>query len=363
MYKKIIILSLLLVLMGCGEETKTVNSGGEEVIVENTNKVELGPVSGASVKISTLDGQNLYTTLTDDLGQYTIELELFKSRLESISPYPEYVLVTATGGIDTDPEDDGDTTNSESIPVNGVVKGIFKSETLLNNEDLSINLLSTVVSELVKGKKNIDDEKLNNVIKSLGIEDINNDGIINSEDVYLYKMSEHDSSIEEKLRANYLSAIHSGDNDRLSSLTEEIAKENNLLFIQYSISNNQAYLDIESPQLDTKILYAINPKQDDTLNNTYSDSIILNKNDFLVYKECRDNICSEQQIASFDGQKIYQYYLRVSNFGIFNNEEEVNTLRIQIHNDIKKRNILEDKQESISEQIKDLKDKLAELKS
>jgi len=378
MYKKIISISaLVLFLVACGggggggdtdsttgNDNNNNNGGGETISVkENINSVELGPVSGSTVVISTIDTkESIYTTITDDKGKYSIDLDLFKSNLNALSTYPEYVLVTSTGGVDIDPEDDGDTTNSDSIFVNGSVKGIFKTTTLLNNEDLSINLLSTAVTELIKDKEKIDDEQLAYIIKELGVIDINGDGVVDNQDVYLYKMSEHDSAIEDKLRENYLTAIHTGDDNKIDELNEALATEYNLMFINYTISNGQAYLDIEKAKKDTQILYAINAEKDDILNSIYSDSIILSKDDFVVYKECKDDSCSSIQIASFDGEKLYQYYLRISNFGIFNNEEEVETLRIQINQDTKARDEKEEKLLEMKSKIQELKDKLQDLR-
>jgi hypothetical protein len=73
MYSKFIFVTVLVfILIGCGggggEETSTNTNNPQPPTVQqkiNTNNVELGPVQGANVAISTLDGQQfLYSTVT-----------------------------------------------------------------------------------------------------------------------------------------------------------------------------------------------------------------------------------------------------------------------------------------------------------
>ncbi len=362
---KILFLSFTLILAGCGSGGGSDNSNTETSIVQENNKinnVELGPVRGANVAISTLNGQQfLYSTVTDVNGKYTIDVNEFNINLESLTVYPQYVLVTATNGVDIDPEDDGDTTNSSPVAVNGTVKGIFKTSILQNNEDLSINLLSTAISEVLKDKEKIDDEQIAYVAKELGMEDINGDGKIDNKDIYLYRMSEYETDIEAKLRENFLGAIHDGDNDKIEEISNELREQYNLMFISYIISDSTAKLSIEKSKKDSQIMYKVNAKKNDILNNVYLSSINLQKNDYIVYKECKNNKCSVVQIASFDGKVVHQFFLRVSDFGIYENIEYMNGLRKSINDDSRKIQNLQSEISIINDNIKNSEDKIDEI--
>lgn len=374
MYKKILSISLLLLLIGCGPDPDpkpVINSdsgnNGQDInqdISQNTNKVELGPVVGATVTITTLDGKHkLLTTTTNEKGYYTIDKDLLKANLENLKPIPKYLFVTAKGGEDIDPEDDGDTTNSSSISVNGVVKGVFKTSTLLNESDISVNLLTTAVSELLGGKGKINDEQIKHIVKKLGIPDINGDGKINNEDIYEYSMSENESKLEDELRKKYLAYIHNGDVNKLENATQEMREKYNLMLVNYTIKNSIAYLNIEKTNSSNKILYALNPKKDDTLNTIYNSSITLKSGEYVAYKECNQNKCFTTQIASFDGEKLYQSFFMKSNFSIFSDIHYMNSLRNQLIKKSKSLHTIESTISSQSYKIKNLEKDIDSLNS
>lgn len=350
MLKYSLVLMSLFLIYGCGggsgdkkTETNTSIETDQNTTVQlppqeekvHTNKVQLGPVTGATVQIFTLDEvHNLYTTTTNDIGKYTININEFNTTLNSLSDYPEYVLITASGGLDIDPEDDGNISNSEPIAVNGTVKGIFKTSILLSEQDLSINLLSTAVSHILEDKESIDDELIAYTAQQLNAEDINGDGKVDNHDIITYAMDSDDGELEDTLRNNgFLDAIHDGDSSALQGITDEFKEQYNLMFIKYSINNGVANLEIENSKDGSRIMYIINAKKNDIFNNIYSSAISLNKNDYVVYKECKNDICSVVQIASFDGDKVHQYFLRISNFGIYSDMEYMNNLREAINND------------------------------
>ena len=358
---------LMLFLTGCPDPNKKTDDKNENPppIVSNikkTNKVELGPIKGANVAISTLDGQQfLYSTVTDDYGKYTIDINQFKENLNYLSTYPDYVLVSSTNGLDIDPEDDGDFANSEPIPVNGTVKGIFKVSTLLNNNDLSINLISTAITNILKDKKNIDSEQIAYTARELGVEDINDDGKIDNKDVYLYNMSQDSSKIEDDLRKKYLGAIHKGDLQTIEEVTNKLKEQYNLMFIKFSINNAIANLTIEPTKENSQILYKINAKKGDLFTDIYSSPITLNINDYVVYKECKDNSCSKMQIASFDGKKVHQYFLRKSDFGIYENVEYMNNLRQKIIDNSKQIDTIENDISNLNKNIKEKDNSISEI--
>lgn len=339
---------LISLLIGCGEEHKTVETIKKDIKINN---VELGPIQGANIRITTLDTEQLlYSTVTNSRGQYEIDINEFSQNLKELSTAPKYILISATNGLDIDPEDDGDTTNSSPIVLNGTVKGIFKTSTLQNNGNLSINLISTAISEILKDKKEINDEKISYVAKELGASDINNDGIINNKDIYLYRMSEHETNLEKILREEFLGAIHNGNNSQIENITNELREQYNLMFISYSISNSVAILSIENSKENSKIMYKLNANKDENLSNIYISPINLEKNDYIVYKECISDNCSVTQIVSFDGEKIYQFFLKISDFTIHSDLKYMNELRAKI---VSKKELLD----NITSRLNELKTK------
>lgn len=362
---------LVLVLVGCGGGdsttiTTTTTTSPPPVVsnIKKVNNVELGPVQGANVAISTLDGQQfLYSTVTDENGKYTIDVNEFEKNLRSLTVYPNYVLVSATNGLDIDPEDDGDTTNSDPIPVDGTVKGIFKVSTLLNNEDLSINLLSTAIAEILEDKNKIDSEQIAYVAQELGLEDINGDGKIDNQDIYLYRMSEHSSEIEDKLRERFLGAIHNNNETTLQEVTDELREQYNLMFISYVVNGSVANLTIEHSKKDSQILYKVNAVKNDLFTDIYSSPISLNKNDYIVYKECKDNRCSTVQIASFDGSEVHQYFLRISDFGIYKDVAYMNALRQSIIDNSKKVETIEVDIKNLNNEIEGSQEEIDRINS
>lgn len=351
MIKSILIIGFTIILAGCGSGSTTNVDSKEN---KKVNNVELGPVKGANVTISTLDEQQfIYSTVTNEKGKYTINIDEFNKNLESVFPKPEYVLVTATNGLDIDPEDDGDVTNSVPIPVNGKVKGIFKTSTLQNNEDLSINLLSTAVSEVLKDKEKIDSEQIAYVAKELGVEDINGDDKIDNKDIYLYRMSKHETDIESNLRSTFLGALHNGDDDKIEKISNELREQYNLMFIRYSVSGSLVNLSIEKAKKDSQIMYKINAKKNDSLSSIYNGSMDLSINDYVVYQECKEDKCSVVQIASFDGEIVHQFFLRTSDFGIYEDIVYMNELRKSINDGSQDINNIENEISIINSSIKE----------
>lgn len=64
--------------------------------------IELGPVSGASVDIRTLDGQLITSARTASDGTFSYSIPADKRELMSKN---DFVLVESRNGIDTDPTD------------------------------------------------------------------------------------------------------------------------------------------------------------------------------------------------------------------------------------------------------------------
>ena len=168
---------------------------------------------------------------------------------------------------------------------------------------------------------------------AIGVEfkDINGDGKINNQDLYEYKMADNDSKLEEDLRSTHLAYIHSGNKDKLIEATDNMIQKYNLMFINYTISNNAVSLTIKKSNKDNKIYYIINPQNNKTLiDNIYTKKIRLTKDDYIAYKECYKNNCSSVQIISFDGKKLYRFFIKTTDSSIFTDISYMNTLRAKI---------------------------------
>ena len=113
------------VFPGCGGGGDDGSDSGEVKIINPVGQVELGPVTGASVSIQALDGYTLYNTITDKNGEFVVDTNELKNTIDRYGSNLEYVKVVSIGGIDTDPNDDGNKDQDEAIEVNGKVTGIL----------------------------------------------------------------------------------------------------------------------------------------------------------------------------------------------------------------------------------------------
>lgn len=305
------------------------------------NNVELGPISGATVTILELEGQySLYSTTTNNNAKYSIDTQKLLQNIDGFfTERPEYVLVTATGGYDLDPNDDGVREEGEAIALMGVVKGIIKLETLLTSDDLSINLISTAVAELLSDENYIDEEKIAYIAKQLGVKDINNDNKIDNQDVYYYRMAEHQSDAENILRERFLEAIHLNDRDSLIEIIKEFTNQLGLIFMSYEVTGDSAMINLNPANSDTTIRYSINGKQGDLLTHIYTEAIQLYENQYVVYQECtKENNCTGLQIASFNGKKVKPYFINTTDSPSLVDISTQNALRT----DIKEKSIVLD---------------------
>ncbi len=332
---KLVVISSIacLILTSCGggdggsndDGNSNSNTGTNNTPQESkglTNKVELGPVKGSNVVITTLDGNyNLYSTTTDSNGTYKVDPEVLeKSINDLLGKMPPFLLVAATGGYDIDPNDDGVQEPGEELPLLGTVKGVISSSTLLTEENLSINLISTVISELVRDDDLLTQEKLSVLSHRLGVPDVNNDGKINNKDILSYRMSEHESGIEQTLRSEVLDHIHNNNQYYINGYVSKLESEKGVTTTGHSVYDGIAYIKLNPNSFSNLIYYAVNANSLSEVNQSYSDSITLRKNDYLIFKECVDeDRCSAPQILAFDG-KVVRPYLIVSKDNVFRND-------------------------------------------
>lgn len=291
-----IISSIIFVVIGCG------GGGGSDASSNNTNNtntpqitsgnVQLGAIKSADVIISTLDDTyTIYSTTTENDGTFDIDRELIKSNINNLPIKPLYLKITSSGGVDTDPNDDGIEVVSENIQVEGKVIGIVNSDDLITKNNIYINLISTVFSEMILQSEIINDESINQVLNQLKIDDINNDGILSLDDVVDYQMVEHNSSTEEKLRLQYLGYIHEGKDNLKSKYIESLQDNTSFVtVIKEKYNNGNMGVTLKTLNKNNHIQYSTEEINDTLpLPNTYLNEIVLKQNDLVIYEECNQN--------------------------------------------------------------------------
>lgn len=287
----------------------------------------------SDVAITSIDGFNVLYSTTSEKGFYTIDVDEFNKNIAdyySTTP-PEYVLVTATGGIDIDVNDDGNVDTDGGKALYGVIKGIHKLSVLLTQDQISTNLISTAVYELLSDKENITEEKINYIIAQLGVPDINGDSVIDSKDVEGYDMVKNESAVESILRVELLPTIHSGET--VLEKVEDLTASFSIVGMSYITSGDQAFITLVEKNNMT-IVYGINNKQGELLSSVYQSTIILNKNDYLVFKECANENCGAIQVVSFNGSDVSRYYSSTVSHPIISNLNQLNDLRSTINTDV-----------------------------
>jgi proprotein convertase subtilisin/kexin type 2 len=153
----------LLLLMALFSACGGGGGGGSGSVTSEQNNVALGPVSGAVITVSDLDGKKLsesqsgtydpaVDTLDDNqtlvpfarqqVGKYTVKIP------SGLDP-DAFVLIRAEGGVDIDPDDDGDLSTGGSQPILGSLLAYVKVSDLLEG-NTTLNAFSTLAAEFVR---------------------------------------------------------------------------------------------------------------------------------------------------------------------------------------------------------------------
>ena len=76
--------------------------------------IELGPVTGATVEIRTLSGQFITSAITKNDGTFDYAIP---TNMRSIVNNNDLLVITSTGGTDTDPADTGNPSAQNAVRV------------------------------------------------------------------------------------------------------------------------------------------------------------------------------------------------------------------------------------------------------
>ena len=370
MYKSIIFLIAVFLFTGCDgstpkiEETVPDNNTSLNSSFEFYNFAELGTIVGGDVTISSRDEQNVfYTTTTDENGTYPVNpIELLENIDNLVSERPKYILVTVQNGTDIDVNDDGIPDEDGGKTLYGKIKALYKLETITTQGGLVINLLSTPVAEILHKEEVLDDEKVSSVIKNIGAKDVNEDGQIDNKDIYNYRMVDDNSSLEDKLRTEYLQYIHDDDTVKIEEVTKELKQEFNIITYNYTISNEIASISLKKTNNESTIYYGLNLKDKEVLNEIYTSNITLNKNDYIVYKECINSKCSPINFLAFNGSEVKNYFIQSVESNIYEDVEYMNNLRKSINEKAEEVQNIEGTLEVKKEELEDIQKEIEELK-
>lgn len=281
-------LSILLISCGGSDSSSDKSESNPiDIVKTTTGLVELGPVINSQVQILTLEGNLLLETTTDEKGNFKVEVNKLKEKVDTEYPSISLVKVVSTGGTDIDPNDDGVIVEAEKKQVNGSVTSIVPLSIILNEDGYSTNLLTSFFTELLQGKQNLTQSEIEYLAKTLLVSDIDLDNKITIRDLLFYSMKEHDSSLETELRDKVLSSIHSGSSEEIINYISNVAYDYTPIEPEIETNNGSYTVNLIPIFRDSHFLYSINPDIDYVFEE-YNSTLTLFDNDTLYYKECTE---------------------------------------------------------------------------
>ena len=173
------------------------------VIISQRSRVHFGPIAGATVTAVLVSSSSLIETTTSLATSSTVDAGVFSLLLADVTD-SEYVLVSVTGGIDIDPDDDAVVT-SERLNNNGTLRALGTASDWRNGGVVNV-LTELLATELMRNQtdlSSIDTVTLTNTLNQeaarfLG-SDINGDGVMNYRDILVFSPYNNRSA----LVANY----------------------------------------------------------------------------------------------------------------------------------------------------------------
>ncbi|MHC3995066.1 S8 family peptidase [Thiomicrolovo sp. ZZH C-3] len=180
----LLFLGLALLFNACGSGGGSSSTPDDPVVPTDpttvANSIALGPISGATVTVWDVAGQNLYQTQTTTFNAAT---ELMDDN-RTLVPYVDQtvgkftvaslgglastrlVLVKSEGGKDIDPDDDGQYVEAEVKAVQGSLYAYVTVADLLNNE-VRVNAFTTIAAEWIRREGLTDETEIKSVLARL----------------------------------------------------------------------------------------------------------------------------------------------------------------------------------------------------
>ena len=326
----IVIVFGILMILGSGEDNKTSSNSANPPATDNTDNtppivkktttgvIELGKIEGGAVTIEALDGYVLMTLSdTGKSGEITIDIEELKSKVSDYDSSIKLVKIISTGGVDTDPNDDGIIIESEKKEVYSSIEAILPLTLLYSTDGYHVNFMTSFVADILKdiSTEDIDKEYLDFLVNELGMYDVNQDGKITVEDIIYYDMVNNDSDLEAELRTTYLETFHTNSSSE-TNVQEDIVQEDivndykkyiGLSKVKVDFSNNQFSVKIIKSNKNNKILYGVSSTINELELEEYSNiEFTVENDDVLMFIECiSDDECYHEQKVYFLDNKFY----------------------------------------------------------
>lgn len=330
-----IVISFIITACGDGGGDNSSTNKNLKTTSISSGKVELGPISGGSVIIQSLDGHEFTNYTTDNNGNYTINTKELKEAIDRYNPSIKFVRIISHGGVDTDVNDDK--TYKQKL-VQGSISGIVPVDKLFSDKKQSINLISTAIDKLLEGTLNISEEQIIKIAKELKVTDINKDGNITIDDILYYKMSKNESIAEERLREYLLPTIHNNNQTEQKNVIENMRYEYSTIVPKTEVSSGVAKISFETLK-NNYIQFGIKKDSSDVKFQQYysGNSINLNTNEVLFFQQCNITAsnCSKMQKVYFDGREISLDYLNVEKLDLYKKIAEYKTKRKKLLEELK----------------------------
>jgi hypothetical protein len=355
MNRLIAVLSPLLLLAACGgggaNDPVTISTSPIQVTASATvHRIQLGPISGGSVRVVTPGlGIVLYAGATDSEGYFTIDTGAVRQAWEKLSPRPDYAWVISSGGMDTDPNDDGIKEAGEAVVVRGEVKGIVPIASLLNEKNIRISLLSSAIADVLGDTKDLTEVRIVEVARQLNFPDVDRDGKITISDVLFYEMGSK-SGLENSLRTFYLNAIHTGDSAARRQFVQSALVDLLPIRIEKVQAGDVLQLKLFKLGASNTIYYGTSAATNGaSLPSVYVDgsTISLTVGQKLYFNECTSAlVCSQTQAVLWDGTSTRSFIAAPGGIigNVYQDTTYLDNLTLQI-------NALDDKFNSLTKEI------------
>lgn len=222
MNKILILLSLLMLpilMAGCGGGGGSASGDGANLTV-GSNQALLGPLAGAEIRAFRLNDLSALVEGPIVSNSNSTDLSLagtFDLTLASI-PDDEYILVTATGGMDIDADDDGILDISPTLN-EGSIQAIATAASWRSG--VNISAISDVIARQIAMEMDISSATHEAVAQALAdhssdwVDDVNEDRSFDYHDVLEFNPSDHkEKSIIpwDMILQHYISALHRNAN-------------------------------------------------------------------------------------------------------------------------------------------------------
>lgn len=337
-----IVLSSMMTLTSCGDSSDEKNPISDSSTPPSpvtsdkisSGVVQLGLVKGASITIHPFQkdytDHTLFQTTSDAEGSFTVNITKLIENIDKNSLKSEYLLMVSSGGVDTDPDDDGISIKDENKNVSGKVFGLIKRENVIETEKFNINLISSALVDYFLGQDAITDGEIEFFLQGVGFGDQNGDGQVRLSDVRKYDLVIDDSTVESILRTLYLEYIHSGDDEMRKFAISSISESKNIFRVKtIEKSTSSIQIEIYPKKTDGYISYYYSDSTNLLIDGAIDEyiSVSISKNKSVYFRECvKVSNCSNYEMIFYDGDKLRKgsvamksipnIYMNQSNIGL-----------------------------------------------